>query len=150
MIAAQITPVMVTLADMDEITVKSRVPEADIGSACASGQKARFVTLAGEAQRHEGRVRVIQLVPERVGNAGVLQRAVRGAQPRRPAAVGHDGAGVDRDRAGETGAGHSDGGAGARDDDGRHSVQVLGSDGKSARAPFAPVAGRRARAGAKA
>lgn len=67
-IAVQITPVMVTLANMDEITVRARVPEADIANV-RTGQVARFVTLAGEAQRYEGRVRVIQPVPDRVGNA---------------------------------------------------------------------------------
>lgn len=67
-IAIQITPVMVTLANMDEITVRTRVPEADIASVKV-GQKARFVTLSGEAQRYEGTVRVIQPVPERAGNA---------------------------------------------------------------------------------
>ncbi|MDT9001041.1 efflux RND transporter periplasmic adaptor subunit [Paucibacter sp. APW11] len=67
-IAAQITPVMVTLANLDEITVRARVPEADIAQ-IQVGQQARFVTLAGEAQRYEGKVRVIQPVPERAGNA---------------------------------------------------------------------------------
>ncbi len=67
-IAAQITPVMVTLANLDEITVRARVPEADIAQ-IKMGQYARFVTLAGEAQRYEGKVRVIQPVPERAGNA---------------------------------------------------------------------------------
>ena len=67
-IAVQVTPVMVTLANMDEITVRTRVPEADI-SLIKVGQRARFVTLAGEAQRYEGKVRVIQPVPERAGNA---------------------------------------------------------------------------------
>jgi len=67
-IAVQVTPVMVTLANMDEITVRTRVPEADI-SLIQVGQRARFVTLAGEAQRYEGKVRVIQPVPERAGNA---------------------------------------------------------------------------------
>lgn len=67
-IAVQITPVMVTLANMDEITVRTRVPEADI-ALIQVGQRARFVTLAGEAQRYEGKVRVIQPVPERAGNA---------------------------------------------------------------------------------
>jgi membrane fusion protein, macrolide-specific efflux system len=67
-IAVQITPVMVTLANMDEITVRARVPEADIASVRV-GQVARFVTLAGEAQRYEGKVRVIQPVPDRAGNA---------------------------------------------------------------------------------
>jgi macrolide-specific efflux system membrane fusion protein len=67
-IAVQITPVMVTLANMDEITVRARVPEADIAS-IQVGQVARFITLSGEAQRYEGKVRVIQPVPERAGNA---------------------------------------------------------------------------------
>ncbi|MEJ6006122.1 efflux RND transporter periplasmic adaptor subunit [Paucibacter sp. AS339] len=67
-IAAQITPVMVTLANMDVITVRARVPEADIAQ-IQVGQHARFVTLAGEAQRYDGKVRVIQPVPERAGNA---------------------------------------------------------------------------------
>lgn len=67
-IAVQVTPVMVTLANMDEITVRTRVPEADI-ALIQVGQRARFVTLAGEAQRYEGKVRVIQPVPERAGNA---------------------------------------------------------------------------------
>lgn len=67
-IAVQVTPVMVTLASMDEITVRTRVPEADI-SLVKAGQKARFATLAGEPQRYEGIVRVVQPVPERAGNA---------------------------------------------------------------------------------
>lgn len=67
-IAVQITPVMVTLANLDVMTVRARVPEADI-SQIQVGQKARFVTLAGEAQRYDGKVRVIQPVPERAGNA---------------------------------------------------------------------------------
>ena len=66
--AVQSTPVMVTLADMEEMTVRARVAEADIGDV-QPGQKARFVTLAGRAQRHDGRVRVIQPVPERANNA---------------------------------------------------------------------------------
>lgn len=67
-IAAQITPVMVTLAKMEEITVRARVPESDIAQVQV-GQAARFVTLSGNANRYEGKVRVIQPVPERTGNA---------------------------------------------------------------------------------
>lgn len=67
-IAVQITPVMLTLADLDTITVRTKVPEADIQS-IQVGQVARFVTLADENRRYEGRLRVIQPVPERVGNA---------------------------------------------------------------------------------
>lgn len=67
-IAIQITPVMLTLADLDTITVRTRVPEADIQS-IRTGQVARFSTLSGEARRYEGKVRVIQPIPERAGNA---------------------------------------------------------------------------------
>jgi macrolide-specific efflux system membrane fusion protein len=67
-IAIQITPVMLTLADLDTITVRTRVPEADIQS-IRTGQMARFSTLSGEARRYEGKVRVIQPIPERAGNA---------------------------------------------------------------------------------
>ncbi len=67
-IAVQITPVMLTLADLDTITVRTKVPEADIQS-LKVGQVARFTTLSGEGKRYEGKVRVIQPIPERVGNA---------------------------------------------------------------------------------
>jgi macrolide-specific efflux system membrane fusion protein len=67
-IAVQITPVILTLADLDTITVRVKVPEADIQSVKV-GQTARFATLAGEGQRYEGKLRVIQPIPERAGNA---------------------------------------------------------------------------------
>lgn len=67
-IAIQVPPLMLTLANLDTITVRARVPEADIQSVQV-GQEARFTTLAGEAQRHEGKVLVIQPIPERVANA---------------------------------------------------------------------------------
>ncbi len=67
-IAVQITPVMVALAQLDTITVRARVPEADVSS-IKVGQVARFSTLSGEGRQYEGRVRVIQPVPERMGNA---------------------------------------------------------------------------------
>lgn len=67
-IAVQITPVMLTLADLDTITVRTKVPEVDIQSVRV-GQKASFLTLSGEGQRYEGKVRVVQPVPERSGNA---------------------------------------------------------------------------------
>jgi macrolide-specific efflux system membrane fusion protein len=67
-IAVQITPVMLTLADLRTITVRTKVPEVDIQS-IKVGQKASFLTLSGQGQRYEGRVRVIQPVPERSGNA---------------------------------------------------------------------------------
>ncbi|MEO6279327.1 efflux RND transporter periplasmic adaptor subunit [Roseateles sp.] len=67
-IAIQVTPVMLTLADLDTITVRAKVPEADIQS-IKVGQVARFSTLSGEGKRYEGKLRVIQPVPERAGNA---------------------------------------------------------------------------------
>jgi macrolide-specific efflux system membrane fusion protein len=67
-IAVQITPVMLTLADLDTITVRTKVPEVDI-QAVKVGQKASFLTLSGEGQRYGGTVRVVQPVPERSGNA---------------------------------------------------------------------------------
>lgn len=67
-IAVQITPVMLTLADLDTITVRTKVPEADI-QLVKPGQLARFTTIAGDGQRYEGKLRVIQPIPERAGNA---------------------------------------------------------------------------------
>jgi macrolide-specific efflux system membrane fusion protein len=67
-IAVQITPVMVSLAQMDVITVRARVPEADV-HAVKVGQVAKFSTLSGQSRQYEGKVRVIQPVPERMGNA---------------------------------------------------------------------------------
>jgi len=67
-IAVQITPLLLTLADLDTITVRTKVPEADVQS-IKVGQTARFSTLSGEGKRYEGKVRVIQPVPERAGNA---------------------------------------------------------------------------------
>jgi membrane fusion protein, macrolide-specific efflux system len=68
LIAVQMTPLLLTLANLDTITVRARVPEADI-HAVQVGQVARFGTLSGDGARYEGRVRVIQPVPERAGNA---------------------------------------------------------------------------------
>ncbi|HEY4083144.1 MAG TPA: efflux RND transporter periplasmic adaptor subunit [Burkholderiaceae bacterium] len=67
-IAVQITPVMVTLADLDTITVRTKVAEADVQS-LKVGQKATFTTLSGDGHHYEGQLRVIQPIPERAGNA---------------------------------------------------------------------------------
>jgi len=67
-ISVQVTPVILTLADLDTITVRTKVPEADV-QAIKVGQLARFTTLSGEGKRYQGKVRVIQPVPERAGNA---------------------------------------------------------------------------------
>ncbi len=67
-IAVQITPVMVTLADLDTITVRTKVAEADVQS-LKVGQNATFTTLSGDGRHYEGKLRVIQPIPERAGNA---------------------------------------------------------------------------------
>lgn len=128
-IAIQVTPVMVTLADLDEITVRARVPEADIGQV-RPGQKASFVTLAGEAQRHEGRVRVIQPIPERAGNAVFYN--VLFEVPNRERRLLSDmtvQVSIETGRANKVLAIPMVA-LGARGDDGRYAVQVLGRDGK--------------------
>jgi macrolide-specific efflux system membrane fusion protein len=128
-IAVQVTPVMVTLANMDEITVRTRVPEADI-ALIKVGQRARFVTLAGEAQRYEGKVRVIQPVPERAGNAvfyNVLfevDNRARKLLPDMTVQVSVDTGEAKNALTIPTVA------LGDRSDDGRFSVQVLDAAGK--------------------
>jgi macrolide-specific efflux system membrane fusion protein len=68
LIAAQITPLLLTLAQLDTMTVRARVAEADIQSVRV-GQAASFTTLSGTARRYQGKVRVIQPIPEKVANA---------------------------------------------------------------------------------
>ena len=128
-IAIQVTPVMVTLADLDEITVRARVPEADIAQV-RPGQSASFITLAGEAQRYEGRVRVIQPIPERAGNAVFYN--VLFEVPNRDRRLLSDmtvQVGIETGRAAQALAIPMVA-LGARGNDGRYAVQALGKDGK--------------------
>ncbi len=67
-IAVQLPPVMLTLADLDTISVRARVPEVDI-QAVRVGQMASFLTLSGSSQRYLAKVLVVQPLPERSGNA---------------------------------------------------------------------------------
>jgi len=62
------SPTLLTLAQLRTVTVKVRVPEADIGQVQV-GQAARFTTLANPARPYEGQVEVVQPFPERIGNA---------------------------------------------------------------------------------
>lgn len=66
--ATQTTPVLLTLADIDRMTVRTKVAEADVLKVKV-GQPASFTTLSGLSQPLKGRVRVIQPVPEKSGNA---------------------------------------------------------------------------------
>ncbi len=130
-IAVQITPVMLTLADLDTITVRTKVPEADIQS-IQVGQVARFVTLADENRRYEGRLRVIQPVPERVGNA-VFYNVLFEVDNRERRLYSDMTVQVDV----ETGRAQQVPAMpmvalGERDKDGRFRVTVIGKDGKQA------------------
>lgn len=66
--AMQMAPTLLTLAQLDTMTVKARVAEAEIGL-IRTAQTAHVTTLATNARRYEGKVRVIQPIPERIGNA---------------------------------------------------------------------------------
>lgn len=64
----QTAPALLTLAQLNRMTVKTRVAESEIGLVRV-GQAARVTTLAADSRTYEGHVRVIQPIPERLGNA---------------------------------------------------------------------------------
>lgn len=66
--ALQTAPTLLTLAQLRTMTVRARVAEAEIAQVRV-GQAARVTTLAIDARRYEGKVRVVQPIPERIGNA---------------------------------------------------------------------------------
>ncbi len=67
-IAAQQAPNLLTLADLDTITVKAQISEADVMKVHA-GQVVYFTTLGQPDQRYYGKLRAIQPTPEKVNNA---------------------------------------------------------------------------------
>lgn len=64
----QTAPTLLTLAQLSRMTVKTRVAESEIGLVRV-GQAARVTTLAADSRTYEGHVRVLQPIPERIGNA---------------------------------------------------------------------------------
>lgn len=66
--AQQQVPTLLTLAQLDVMTVKAQVAEADVRHVQV-GQAASFVTLGDATRRHSGTVRLVQPLPERVNNA---------------------------------------------------------------------------------
>lgn len=66
--AQQQVPTLLTLAQLDVMTVKAQVAEADVRHVQV-GQSASFVTLGDTTRRHSGTVRLVQPLPERVNNA---------------------------------------------------------------------------------
>ena len=66
--ALQMAPTLLTLAQLRTMTVKAHVAEAEIDQVRV-GQTAHVTTLAANGRRYEGKVRVVQPIPERIGNA---------------------------------------------------------------------------------
>lgn len=62
------TPVLLTLAKLDVMSIRTLVPEADIRSVRV-GQQASFSTLGDSQRQHEGVVRLVQPVPDKINNA---------------------------------------------------------------------------------
>lgn len=62
------TPVLLTLVKLDVMTIRALVAEADIRWVRV-GQVARFSTLGESLRQHEGVVRLIHPLPEKVNNA---------------------------------------------------------------------------------
>lgn len=62
------TPVLLTLVKLDVMTIRTLVAEADIRWVRV-GQRASFATLGDSQRQHEGVVRLIAPLPEKVNNA---------------------------------------------------------------------------------
>lgn len=62
------SPVLLTLVKLDVMTIRTLVPEADIHWVRV-GQQASFTTLGDSQRKHEGQVRLIQPLPEKINNA---------------------------------------------------------------------------------
>ena len=66
--ASQQVPTILTLAQLETMTVKARVAEADVNR-IRKGQKVYFTTLGDSKKRFYGTVRTVQPTPERIRDA---------------------------------------------------------------------------------
>lgn len=66
--AVQQAPTILTLAQLETMTVRARVPEADVAR-IRKGQKVYFTTLGDAKKRFYGTVRTVQPTPERIREA---------------------------------------------------------------------------------
>jgi ABC-type dipeptide/oligopeptide/nickel transport system ATPase component len=137
-IANQLAPILLKLADLDTMTIKAQVSEADVIH-IAPGQQVYF-TILGEDKRYYGKLRGTEPAPQNfletppAGQAkhrGVLQRAVRGAQSRPSLAHLDDRAGAHRPRYRAIGADRAGGALGPRNADGSFPVRVLDAKGQA-------------------
>ena len=62
------SPLLLTLVKLNIMTIRAQVPEADIGWVRV-GQRASFVTLGDSQRKHEGTVRLVQPLPEKINGA---------------------------------------------------------------------------------
>ena len=62
-VASQIVPVILKLAQLDRMIVKTQIGEADIDGVKV-GQSASFVTMSDPAKRYYGTLRVVNVVPQ--------------------------------------------------------------------------------------
>lgn len=84
--AQQQSPTLLTLAKLDTVTIRAQVAEADVRH-IRVGQAASFVTLGDSEHRHQGQVRLIQPLPERINNAVFYNVLFDVPNPRKPAAA---------------------------------------------------------------
>lgn len=66
--AVQAIPTVLTLAQLDMMTIRAKVPEADI-TRVHKGQSVQFSTLGNDKKKYKSTVRAIQPLPERINNA---------------------------------------------------------------------------------
>lgn len=129
-LAIQQTPTLMNLARLDVVTIKAQVAEADIGHVKV-GQLARFYTLGDSQRAHEGRVRLIQPQPEKVGTANFYDVLFDVPNTDRSLMLGMS---VQVTLTAGRAAGTLSipmAALGDRDADGRYTVQVLKADGQS-------------------
>ncbi len=81
-VAAQIVPVILKLARLDAMTIKTQVSEADI-LGVKPGQKVFFTVMGDPNKRHSGVLRTVELAPQSYSEPTVSQS---GAQPANPMA----------------------------------------------------------------
>ena len=68
-VASQIVPVILKLAQLDRMIVKTQIGEADIDGVKV-GQSASFVTMSDPAKRYYGTLRVVDVVPQSYSELG--------------------------------------------------------------------------------
>ena len=68
-VASQIVPVILKLAQLDRMIVKTQIGEADIDGVKV-GQSATFVTMSDPTKRYYGTLRVVDVVPQSYSELG--------------------------------------------------------------------------------